>query len=123
MVDFQKLDAIKKSFKTLFEDEKYTASLPLIEEIISKLETYLPVNDPELEDYVIDFAQNLNAAGMIALERKKYDVAYRCLKKAESLNISHPEAQSTTYNNLGVYYKKKNKLTTSLLYLQKSLET
>lgn len=67
MVDFQKLDAIKKNFKTLFEDEKYTASLPLIEEIIGKLQSYLPVNDSQLEDYRIDFAQNLNAAGMIAL--------------------------------------------------------
>ena len=75
-----------------------------------------------MQDYLVDFVQNLNAAGMISLERSDYQTAYRCLKKAETIKIHNLEAQSTTYNNLGIYYKKRNKFTTALLYLQKSLQ-
>jgi hypothetical protein len=67
-------------------------------------------------------AQSLNAVGMIHLESSDYEACYKLLKRAEGLSIKNCGIRSTTLNNLGCYYRKTNKLSTALMYLQKSLE-
>jgi hypothetical protein len=59
---------------------------------------------------------------MIHLEAGDYDNCYKLLKRAEGLSIKSLRIKSTTLNNLGCYYRKTNKLSTALMYLQKSLE-
>lgn len=59
---------------------------------------------------------------MIYLEAADYENCYALLKRAEGLDIRNPRIRSTTLNNLGCYYRKTNKLSTALMYLQKSLE-
>ena len=112
---------MRKQYEELTQAGRFIESLEIIEKAVDALSRNRE-NPEELEECINKLAQTLNASAMIYLEATDYDSCYKLLKRAEGLQVRSSRIRSTTLNNLGCYYRKTNKLTTALMYLQKSLE-
>ena len=65
--------------------------------------------------------ESYNALSQILFNEKKIQESFECLRKSESLAVSHSALRASVYNAMASFYRKQGKCSTALTYIEKSL--
>jgi tetratricopeptide (TPR) repeat protein len=127
---FQQIRLLDDKFQRISRLNRPMEALKVLEEAVVLKHSHYGVDSAETRDAFRHFVSECSTTAMNALNREEHSTSFELLKKAESLTEEglflgdeqeRLRLRAIIFNNLGCFYKRRNKLHASLQYLEKAL--
>jgi tetratricopeptide (TPR) repeat protein len=128
--NLQQIRLLDDKFQRVSRLNRPMEALKVLEEAVMLKHTHFGVDSDETRDAFRLFVSECSTTAMNALNREEHSTSFELLKKAESLTEDglflgdeqeRLRLRAIIFNNLGCFYKRRNKLHASLQYLEKAL--
>lgn len=126
----ERIRQLEDKFQRVSRLNRPMEALKVLEEATMLKHAHYGVDSQETSAAFRQFVSECSTAAMDALNREEHATAFELLKKAESLTEEglflgdeqeRIRLRAIVFNNLGCFYKRRNKLHASLQYLEKAL--